>query len=56
MSAWEKYEKLLEVMGAELLLENLAKSIGEWALEEHLDFIARMYDVDFEEEEEEEEV
>lgn len=41
-------EKLIEVLGAEKLLEELFHAMSSDEEKENLEFIARMYDIDFE--------
>lgn len=48
METWEKFKKMKELLGTETLLEELAKAMGDWNLEDNLVFIARMYDLESE--------
>ena len=42
-------EKLIEVLGTELLLDNVLRALSTEQKEDILSYIARMYDVDVEE-------
>ncbi len=53
MDTWTKQEVLKAALGTEELLEELCRSLGTWAMEEHLSFIAQNHGVEFEEEKEE---
>lgn len=46
MNAWEMYEEMIGIMGESELLEALVLSLGTFELKEHLDFIARMHDIE----------
>lgn len=48
MTAWEKLENLTEQMGAEAVLDEVARALNTDKLNEVLDFIARNWDVDME--------
>lgn len=48
MTAWEKLENLTEQMGAEAVLDEVARALTTEKLNEVLDFIARNWDVDME--------
>lgn len=52
---WTSFDRLREELGAEELLDSLARAMGTDELEENLKYIARMYDINLNEEEEEEE-
>lgn len=43
-------EKLREELGAETLLNELEKALSSDELQDNLEYIAKMYDVDYEEE------
>lgn len=45
MTTWEKLEYVLEILGSETLLLNIAKSIGDYELDEILDYIIRCFDL-----------
>ena len=51
MTAYEKLERLEEVLGAEGLLDNVFQWFSTSTLDECFDDIARTWDVEFEEEE-----
>lgn len=48
MTAWEKLENLTEQLGAEKVLDEVARALTTDKLNETLDFIARNWDVDME--------
>lgn len=43
-------EKLREELGAETLLNELEKALSSDELQDNLEYIAKMYDIDYEEE------
>lgn len=45
MTAWDKYEKCLEQMGAQELCDALAKALGSDALESNINYITRCYEI-----------
>lgn len=47
-NAWDLFEELREEMGAEHLLDSLAKAMGNFELAENLDYICRMEDIESE--------
>lgn len=55
MTGWEKFEQALEMFDAETLLGNLARALSDDELSENMDYIARAYGVEFEEDEDEDE-
>lgn len=55
MTGWEKFEQALEMFDTEVLLDNLARALSDDELAENMDYIARAYGVEFEEDEEDEE-
>lgn len=46
METWNRYEEMKEILGAEVLLEAIARSLGTYELKDHLKYIARCYDID----------
>lgn len=52
MTPYEKYEYLKENFGAEEVLEELVQELSTDKLEEHMNDIAKAFDVDFDEYEE----
>lgn len=46
MDAWNKFEYMVEVMGAENLLDELAKALSTDELMENLEYIARNNDIE----------
>lgn len=44
----EKMEKLLEMMGADMLLTELIYALSEYELNENADYIAQMNDINIE--------
>lgn len=48
MTTWEKLENLTEQMGAEAVLDEVARALTTDKLDEVLDFIAKNWDVDTE--------
>lgn len=55
MTGWEKFEQALEMFDTEVLLDNLARALSDDELAENMDYIARAYGVELEEDEEDEE-
>lgn len=55
MTGWEKFEQAVEMFDAETLLGNLARALSDDELSENMDYIARAYGVEFEEDEDEDE-
>lgn len=55
MTGWEKFEQALEIFDTEVLLDNLARALSDDELAENMDYIARAYGVELEEDEEDEE-
>lgn len=49
MEAYDKYLELKDQLGEEKLLEELVQAMGTDELESNLDYIARMYDISFDE-------
>lgn len=45
MTTWEKFEYVLDILGSETLLLNIAKSIGDFELDDILDYIIRCFDL-----------
>lgn len=50
MDAWEKYEQLKDLMGADELLHSFALAMSTDELEDYCDYVARMNDVEFDKE------
>ena len=48
MTAWEKLENLSDQLGAQTVLEEMARALADNCLEDVLDFIAKNWDVDLE--------
>ena len=48
MNGFDKFDKLIEVLGCGEVLENLLKALTEQEREENADYIARMYDINIE--------
>ena len=46
MTTWEKFEYVLEQLGSDSLLLNIAKAIGDFELEDILNYIIRCHDLD----------
>lgn len=55
MTGYEKFEIMLDEMGAEALLDELVQAMGDRELGENMEFIARMNDVELDEDEDEDE-
>lgn len=55
MTGWEKFEQALEMFDTEVLLDNLARALSDDELADNMDYIARAYGVEFEEDEDEDE-
>lgn len=53
MNGWNLFEEMLDKMGAEKLLEDLAFALSDDELEDNMRFIARMNDIELDEDEEE---
>lgn len=53
MNGWNIFEEMLDKMGAEKLLEDLAFALSDKELEENMRFIAQMNDIELDEDEEE---
>lgn len=53
MNGWNLFEEMLDKMGAEKLLEDLAFALSDNELEDNMRFIARMNDIELDEDEEE---
>lgn len=51
MNGWNLFEEMLDKMGAEKLLEDLAFALSDNELEENMRFIARMNDIELDEDE-----
>ena len=49
MTGYEKFEKLIEVLGVETVLDDLLQALNSNELEENAEYIGRMRDVEFEE-------
>ena len=49
MDGWNIFEEMLDKMGAEKLLENLALALSDKELEENMSFIAQMNDIELDE-------
>lgn len=47
MTTWEKFDLIQEELGSELLLLNIAKAIGDYELNDVLDYIIRCFDLEF---------
>lgn len=45
MTTWEKFDFVLDQLGSDTLLLNIAKGIGEFKLDEILDYIIRCFDL-----------
>lgn len=48
MKAEEKYRRLLDSLGADLLLDELMRALDEDTRNENLDYIAKAHDIDLE--------
>lgn len=48
MNGFDKFDKLIEVLGYEEVLENLIKALTDTEREENANYIARMYDINLE--------
>lgn len=48
MNSWDRYERLLDAMGAESLCDALARAMSSDELDELCEFIARDYEIEFE--------
>ena len=46
MTTWEKLENLIEQLGAEQVLDEVARALNDEKLNEVLNFIAKNWDVD----------
>lgn len=55
MNGWNLFEEMLDKMGAEKLLEDLAFALSDDELEDNMRFIARMNDIELDEDEDEDE-
>ena len=53
MNGWNLFEEMLDKMGADKLLEDLAFALSDNELEDNMRFIARMNDIELDEDEEE---
>lgn len=53
MNGWNIFEEMLDKMGAEKLLEDLAFALSDKELEENMRFIAQMNDIELDDDEEE---
>lgn len=51
MKTWDKLELLIEELGAEEVLDGLCRAMSDRELNENLDYIARMFDIELENEE-----
>ena len=51
MTTWEMFEELHEILGAENLLYDLARALDRDELRVNLDYIARVNDIDLDEDE-----
>lgn len=51
MSGYDKMAALLDEFGADEILESLMRSLSDDVLDDNAEFIARMFDFDFESEE-----
>lgn len=49
MNGWDKFETMLDELGAENLLNELANALSDNELSENMDYIARCYDIELEE-------
>jgi hypothetical protein len=50
MNAWNKLDELTHLIGTQNVLEEMARALSDDKLNETLDFIAKNWGVDFEEE------
>lgn len=48
MNGWNKYEALLNEMGTDALLDELARTLEDNELGECMDYIAQNWDIEFE--------
>lgn len=51
MNGWNLFEEMVDKMGAENLLEDLAFALSDKELEDNMRFIARMNDIELDEDE-----
>ena len=47
MKAWEKYERLKDILGPDELCESFARAMNEDELRDNCDYVARMNDIDW---------
>jgi ABC-type molybdate transport system ATPase subunit len=47
MNGFDKFDKLIEILGYEEVLDNLLKSLSEDEKQDNADYIARMFDINF---------
>ena len=52
MNGWDAYEAMLDAMGADTLLDELARALADNELLECMQWIARMNDIELDEDEE----
>lgn len=51
MNGWNLFEEMVDKMGAEKLLEDLAFALSDKELEDNMRFIAQMNDIELDEDE-----